>query len=48
MTIRPAVEADVPLLIELAQRIWRACYPEIISPEQIEFMLAWMYAEDEI
>jgi ribosomal protein S18 acetylase RimI-like enzyme len=48
MTIRVAVEADVPLLVDLAQRIWRACYPEIISPEQIEFMLAWMYAEDEI
>ena len=48
MTIRPAVEADVPLIIDLAQRIWRACYPEIISPEQIEFMLGWMYSEDEI
>jgi ribosomal protein S18 acetylase RimI-like enzyme len=48
MTIRVAVEADVPLLIDLAQRIWRACYPEIISHEQIEFMLGWMYSEDEI
>ena len=48
MTIRPAVAADVPLLIDLAQRIWRACYPEIILPEQIEFMLGWMYSEDEI
>jgi ribosomal protein S18 acetylase RimI-like enzyme len=30
----------------LAGVIWRACYPGIISPEQIEFMLRWMYDVD--
>jgi ribosomal protein S18 acetylase RimI-like enzyme len=48
MHIRPAAEADIPLLRDLAQRIWRKCYPGIITPEQIEFMLGWMYSEDEI
>jgi ribosomal protein S18 acetylase RimI-like enzyme len=48
MTIRPATERDIPLLRELADRIWRACYPGIITPEQIEFMLRWMYSEDTI
>ena len=48
MQIRPANEADIPLLCDLAQRIWRECYPGIISTEQIEFMLGWMYSEDEI
>lgn len=48
MQIRPATEADIPLLRDLAQRIWRECYPGIITPEQIEFMLGWMYSEDEI
>lgn len=48
MIIRPAVEADIPLLMSLAEEIWRACYPGIISPEQIEFMLGWMYSEKEI
>lgn len=48
MNTRPAAEADIPLLRELAQRIWRECYPGIISPEQIEFMLGWMYSEAEI
>ncbi len=48
MQIRPATDADIPLLRDLAQRIWRACYPGIITPEQIEFMLGWMYSEDEI
>jgi ribosomal protein S18 acetylase RimI-like enzyme len=48
MTTRPATEADVSLLRDLAQRIWRECYPGIITPEQIEFMLDWMYSEEEI
>lgn len=48
MEIHPATEADIPLLRDLAQRIWRECYPGIITPEQIEFMLGWMYSEAEI
>ena len=48
MQIRPATEADIPVLRDLAQRIWRECYPGIITAEQIEFMLGWMYSEDEI
>lgn len=44
--ILPATEADLPTLAELAGVIWRACYPSIISPEQIEFMLARMYAQE--
>jgi GNAT superfamily N-acetyltransferase len=42
--ILPAAEADLPALAELAGVIWRACYPGIISRDQIEFMLARMYA----
>jgi GNAT superfamily N-acetyltransferase len=42
--IVPATEADLPALAELAGVIWRACYPGIISPAQIEYMLAQMYA----
>lgn len=48
MQIRPAAEADIPQLRDLAQRIWRECYPGIITLEQIEFMLGWMYSEEEI
>jgi ribosomal protein S18 acetylase RimI-like enzyme len=48
MEIRPATEADISLLRDLAQRIWRECYPGIITTEQIEFMLGWMYSEQEI
>ncbi len=48
MHLRPATEADIPLLRDLARRIWHACYPGIITHEQIEFMLGWMYSEEKI
>ncbi|MBI5772720.1 MAG: GNAT family N-acetyltransferase [Verrucomicrobia bacterium] len=44
--IRPATEEDLPAIVRLAGVIWRAHYPGIISPTQIEFMLARMYALD--
>lgn len=44
--IRPATEADAEAISRLADVIWRAHYPGVISPEQIEFMLARMYALD--
>ncbi len=39
-------EADLPAISKLAGVIWRACYPGIITPEQIDYMLARMYALD--
>ena len=48
MEIRNASVADISLLRSLAQTIWRTCYPAIISIEQIEFMLEWMYSEEQI
>ncbi len=44
--ILPADERHLPALAELAGIIWRACYPGIISSEQIDYMLARMYALD--
>lgn len=34
---------EAEALVELAGRIWRACYPGIVTPEQIEYMLAQRY-----
>jgi len=48
MTTHPATESDIGLLRDLAGRIWRECYAGIITPEQIEFMLGWMYSGEEI
>ncbi len=41
---RPAAEADIPLLRSLAERIWRAWFPGLISNGQIDYMLEWMYS----
>lgn len=43
-TIRPATEADLPAIAKLADVIWRAHYPGIISAAQIDYMLAKMYS----
>jgi len=41
--ILPAAVSDLPAITRLAEMIWRAHYPGIISPEQIEYMLNRMY-----
>lgn len=41
---RAATPADLETIRELADRIWHACYPGLITPEQIRYMLGWMYA----
>lgn len=41
-----AGESDLAEISRLAGVIWRAHYPGIISPEQIEYMLARMYSLD--
>ncbi len=32
----------------VAQDIWRTVYPGLITPEQIDYMLGWMYAPDKL
>ena len=44
--IVPATQADLPAIVTLAGIIWRACYPGIITPAQIDYMLARMYSLD--
>jgi len=44
--IIPATEEHLPAIAELADIIWRACYPGIIDQAQIDYMLAQMYAFD--
>jgi ribosomal protein S18 acetylase RimI-like enzyme len=44
LTFRPATVADIPLVRDLAERIWRASYSAMLAPEQIDYMLAWMYS----
>lgn len=48
LSYRKAVASDAALIFDLAARIWRKYYPEVITVEQIEYMLATMYSEASI
>ena len=41
--IAPLRLDEAEALVDLAGRVWRACYPGIISPRQIDYMLAQRY-----
>lgn len=42
--IRNATLADIELIRSLCQRIWPAAYAHILSAEQLEYMMEWMYS----
>ncbi|MCX6199846.1 MAG: GNAT family N-acetyltransferase [Bacteroidetes bacterium] len=44
LSFRPATITEIPVIDQLAQKIWREHYPAIISVEQIEFMLLNRYS----
>jgi len=44
MQTREAKPDDIQVISELAHRIWKTYYPEIISHEQIDYMLDKMYS----
>jgi diamine N-acetyltransferase len=46
ITIQPAGPEDLPAIAALADLVWRAHYPGIISVAQIDYMLARMYHLD--
>jgi GNAT superfamily N-acetyltransferase len=48
LSIRRATEADIPVLRSLAERTWRVSYAEMLAPEQLDYMLACMYAPEQI
>ena len=43
-----ATENDIPLIQDLARRSWENAYAEILSNEQMEYMLSTMYSKEEI
>ena len=46
LSFRPATPADVPTIRALADRIWRACYRDILTPGQLDYMLGRMFSEE--
>ena len=48
LTFRNASIADISLISQLADKIWREHYPTIISVEQINYMLRARYSQEVI
>lgn len=47
-TLRQADEADCQLIHALACKVFPHTYRDILAPEQIDYMMQWMYAPDAI
>ncbi len=45
MKIRKAGAADIPVIQELAYKIWPGTYQAILGPEQVDYMLDLLYSE---
>lgn len=48
LTIRPATLEDRTLIRSISERTWPSTYGHIISKEQIDFMLDWMYSDESL
>ena len=48
LTIREATTADCNLINTLASIVFPATYKNILSPEQLDYMMEWMYAPENI
>lgn len=46
--IRKASTDDIPLIHDLAEIAFRDTYKDILSPEQMEYMMDWMYSEESL
>ncbi len=47
-TIRPATIDDIPLIQRMAEVVFRQTYARILSPEQMEYMMDWMYSDSSL
>lgn len=48
LKIHIATPGDIPLIQSMAQNVFRKTYADLISSEQMEFMLDWMYSENSL
>lgn len=46
--IRPAVTGDIPLIRKMADVAFRHTYGPILTPQQIDYMMDWMYSEESL
>lgn len=47
-SIRKATTNDISLIHEMAWVVFPHTYKEILTPEQIDYMMEWMYSEDSL
>ena len=48
VTFKETTEKGIPLIRTLAEKSWKSSYKEILSTEQIDYMLQNMYSAEEI
>ena len=48
LSIRPATTADIALIGQLADVCFRHTYRDILSAEQLEYMMDWMYSAENL
>ena len=48
LTFRRAGETDIPLLRSLADASFRPTYRDILEPQQMEYMMEWMYSAESL
>ena len=48
LTVSSATEKDIPLIQQLTYSIWPETYKEILSKEQIDYMLKMMYSTESL
>ena len=48
ISFKKATKVDIPQIQELAKKSWNSAYQNIISQDQIDYMLQQMYSEDVI
>ncbi len=46
LVVRQAIVDDIPTIQAIARETWPITYANIISSEQIEYMLNWMYSDE--
>ena len=47
-TTKQATTVDIQLIHDMAQVVFRNTYRDILSPEQMEYMMEWMYSIDSL
>ena len=47
-TIERATVKDIPTIRQMASVVFPATYKEILTPEQLDYMMEWMYSEESL